>query len=387
MIARGARPEAYTVSAVNAMAKELLETGLPPLWVQGEVTGWKRHTSGHCYFGLRDRSAQIRAVLFRSDAQRLPADPEQGMEVRVLGRLTLYEARGEYQFVARELEGLGAGGLWRIAFEKLYRKLDAEGLLAPERKRPLPRHPSVVAVVTSPVGAALQDILRVISVRAPWTRVLLSPAKVQGDGAPSDLARAIRLAGRTGLADVIIVGRGGGSIEDLWAFNDEVIARAIADSPVPIISAVGHEIDTTIADLVADFRAPTPSAAAERAVPDRAEMSRELSTARDRLVAGLDRWVRTRSLHLEVAGGRLNRVIERTTRRRKERLAQYAGKLDALSPLGALRRGFAVPLDGDGRILRSTDEFKPGDAFDLRVADGSVPCRVEETQYSRGPDG
>jgi exodeoxyribonuclease VII large subunit len=224
-------------------------------------------------------------------------------------------------------------------------------------------------------------------VRAPWTRVLLSPAKVQGDGAPSDLARAIRLAGRTGLADVIIVGRGGGSIEDLWAFNDEVIARAIADSPVPIISAVGHEIDTTIADLVADFRAPTPSAAAERAVPDRAEMSRELSTARDRLVAGLDRWVRTRSLHLEVAGGRLNRVIERTTRRRKERLAQYAGKLDALSPLGALRRGFAVPLDGDGRILRSTDEFKPGDAFDLRVADGSVPCRVEETQYSRGPDG
>jgi exodeoxyribonuclease VII large subunit len=384
---RGARPEAYTVSAVNAMAKELLETGIPPLWVQGEVTGWKRHTSGHCYFGLRDRSAQIRAVLFRSDAQRLPADPEEGMEVRVLGRLTLYEARGEYQFVARELEGLGAGGLWRIAFEKLYRKLDAEGLLSPERKRPLPRHPSVVAVVTSPVGAALQDILRVISVRAPWTRVLLSPAKVQGDGAPSDLARAIRLAGRTGLADVIIVGRGGGSIEDLWAFNDEVVARAIADSPVPIISAVGHEIDTTIADLVADFRAPTPSAAAERAVPDRAAMSRDLSTAQDRLVAGLERWVRTRRLRVENTGGRLSRVIERTTRRRKERLAQYGEKLDALSPLGALRRGFAVPLDRDGRILRTADAFQPGDAFELRVVDGSVPCRVEETQFARGQDG
>jgi exodeoxyribonuclease VII large subunit len=369
------------------MAKELLETGLPPLWVQGEVTGWKRHTSGHCYFALRDRSAQIRAVIFRSDAQRLPADPEEGMEVRALGRLTLYEARGEYQFIARELEGLGAGGLWRIAFEKLYRKLEAEGLLAQERKRPLPRHPSVVAVVTSPVGAALQDILRVISVRAPWTRVLLSPAKVQGDGAPSDLARAIRLAGRAGLADVIIVGRGGGSIEDLWAFNDEVVARAIADSPVPIISAVGHEIDTTIADLVADLRAPTPSAAAERAVPDRAAMSRELATAGDRMVAGLDRWVRTRRLRIESAGQRLTRLIERTTRRRKERLAQYGEKLDALSPLGALRRGFAVPLDRDGRILRSADEFRPGDGFELRVADGSVPCRVEETLFARGHDG
>lgn len=381
--AGGARPEAYTVSAVNAMAKELLESALPPLWVQGEITGWKRHTSGHCYFGLRDRSAQIRGVMFRSDAQRLPADPEEGMEVRALGRLTLYEARGEYQFVARELEGLGAGGLWRIAFEKLYRKLDAEGLLAPERKRPLPRHPSVVAVVTSPVGAALQDILRVISVRAPWTRILLSPAKVQGDGAPSDLARAIRLAGQAGLADVIIVGRGGGSIEDLWAFNDETVARAIANSPVPVISAVGHEIDTTISDLVADFRAATPSAAAERAVPDRAAMSRELATASDRMVAGLERWVRTRRQRIDGSAERLARVIQRTTRRRSERIAQYGEKLDALSPLGALRRGFAVPLGAGGRILRTKDSFRAGDAFDLRVVDGTVPCRVEEEEFSR----
>jgi exodeoxyribonuclease VII large subunit len=365
------------------MAKEMLETALPPLWVQGEVTGWKRHTSGHCYFGLRDRSAQIRCVLFRSDAQRLPADPEEGMEVRTLGRVTLYEARGEYQFVAREIEGMGAGGLWRVAFEKLYRKLDAEGLLAPERKRPLPRHPAAIAVVTSPVGAALQDILRVISMRAPWTRVLLSPARVQGEGAPSDLARAIRLAGRSGLADVIIVGRGGGSTEDLWAFNDEVVARAIASSPVPVISAVGHEIDTTIADLVADLRAATPSAAAERAVPDRAAMARELSTAEDRVRSGLARWVLKRRDRMENARNALTRSVRRTSRRRKELLSQYGEKLDALSPLGALRRGFAVPLGRSGRILRSVDVFEPGDAFDLRVADGTVPCRVEDTDLAR----
>lgn len=380
----GARPEAYTVSAVNAMAKELLESALPPLWVQGEVTGWKRHTSGHCYFGLRDRSAQIRAVMFRADAQRLPADPEEGMEVRALGRLTLYEARGEYQFVARELEGLGAGGLWRLAFEKLHRKLEAEGLLAPGRKRPLPRHPTTVAVVTSPVGAALQDILRVITLRAPWTRVLLSPAKVQGDGAPSDLARAIRLAGRAELADVIIVGRGGGSIEDLWAFNDEVVARAIADSPVPVISAVGHEIDVTIADLVADWRAPTPSAAAERAVPDRVELSRELRTAGERIRSGLERWVRTRRVRLESTSDRLLRVMQRESHRRRQRVARTADKLHALSPLASLSRGFAVPLGPDGRILRAAAEFRPGDAFELRVVDGSVPCRVEESEFARG---
>jgi len=381
--AGGARPEAYTVSAVNAMAKDLLESGLPPLWVQGEVTGWKRHSSGHCYFGLRDRSAQIRSVMFRSEAQRLPADPEEGMEVRALGRLTLYEARGEYQFVARELEGLGAGGLWRLAFERLYRKLDAEGLLAAERKRPLPAHPTTIAVVTSPVGAALQDILRVVSMRAPWTRVLLSPAKVQGDGAASDLARAIRLAGRDGLADVIIVGRGGGSTEDLWAFNDEVVARAIADSPIPVISAVGHEIDVTIADLVADCRAATPSAAAERAVPDRVALARELNAAAARMRSGLERWVRTRRSVVERASEAMGRSMRRSTRRRRERLAAYADRLEALSPLGALRRGFAIPIGAAGRILRAAAEFRPGDLFDLRVADGSVPCRVAEAEFAR----
>jgi len=372
----GARPAAYTVAAVNAMVRHVLDSGLGPLWVQGEVTGWKRHTSGHCYFSLRDRNAQMRAVMFRAEAQRLPADPDEGMEVRALGRVTLYEPRGEYQFVVREIEGLGAGGLWRLAFERLHRKLEAEGLFAQERKRPLPRFPSTVAVVTSPVGAALHDILQVIGLRAPWTRVVLSPAKVQGDGAPSDIARAIRLVARHGKADVIIVGRGGGSIEDLWAFNDEAVARTIANSPIPVISAVGHEIDVTIADLVADWRAPTPSAAAERAVPDGSAVGRELAGLTRRLGRGLGRTVEQKRLRLQRLDSWLVDGIRSSTRRGRDRLERTAATIDALSPLGALRRGFAVARK-EGRVLRTVADLPPGTRFTLRVSDGEVDCHSD----------
>src|SRR5690606_18450659 len=244
---RGTAENAIRVSEINSMAREILETAFPSLWIAGEVSGWKRHTSGHCYFTLRDELAQLRCVMFRADAQRLPTMPEEGMEVRVLGTLTLYERRGDLQCVVRELEGVGAGGLWRLAFERLRARLEAEGLLDPARKRPIPRHPRTVGIVTSPVGAALHDILRVIERRAPWTRIVLCPAKVQGDGAAEEIARAIELFGQTRAADVLIVGRGGGSVEDLWAFNEEVVARAIAASPIPIVSAVGHEVDYTIA--------------------------------------------------------------------------------------------------------------------------------------------
>jgi exodeoxyribonuclease VII large subunit len=372
----GARLAAYTVAAVNAMVRHILDSNVGPLWVQGEVTGWKRHTSGHCYFALRDRNAQMRAVMFRAEAQRLPADPEEGMEVRVLGRVTLYEPRGEYQFVVREIEGLGAGGLWRLAFERLHRKLDAEGLLAPERKRALPRFPSTVAVVTSPVGAALHDIIQVIGMRAPWTRIVLSPARVQGDGAPSDIARAIRLVVRHGAADVIIVGRGGGSIEDLWAFNDEVVARTIANSPIPVISAVGHEVDVTIADLVADWRAPTPSAAAERAVPDGAAVSRQLAGLVGRLPGGLRRTVEQKRAHLDRLDSWLVDAARSTTRVGRDRLERTMATLDALSPLGALRRGYAVPLH-DARVLRTVADFPAGARFTLRVSDGDVNCQSQ----------
>lgn len=369
--------EAYSVTAVNALARRVLESSLPALWVRGEVTGWKRYPSGHCYFSLRDRSAQLRAVMFRLEADRLPAEPEEGMQVRALGTLTLYEKRGEYQFVVRELEGASAGGLWRIAFDRLRRKLEAEGLLDVARKRPLPRHPATVAVVTSPVGAALRDVLHVIHARAPWTRVVFAPARVQGQGAARDLARAVRNVARSGLADVMIVGRGGGASEDLWAFNEEELARAIAASPIPVISAVGHEVDLTIADLVADVRAPTPSAAAERAVPDGAAVRRGLAAMQARLGPALRRTAAARKAESAALARRLRQGVARQVDRKRERVAQLAQTLDALSPLAALSRGFAVPLDHAGRILRDVAAFVPGERVHLRVSDGTVDCRAE----------
>jgi exodeoxyribonuclease VII large subunit len=255
------RPAEWPVSQVNAVARELIEGALPPLWVVGEVANFTRARSGHCYFSLRDEYAQLRCVMWRDEARRLPTAPEEGMQVRALGRLSLYEARGEFQLVVSVLEGRG-DGLWKLAFERLRAKLDAEGLTSPLRKRPLPRVPAVVGVVTSPDGAALRDVISVIRRRAPWTRLVVAGCRVQGDGAAAEIVAALERCGRFSGADVLIVGRGGGSVEDLWAFNDEAVARAIAACPVPVISAVGHETDFTIADLVADLRAPTPSAAA-----------------------------------------------------------------------------------------------------------------------------
>jgi exodeoxyribonuclease VII large subunit len=378
--------ESYAVSAVNALARELLEHGLPPLWVHGEITGWKRHPNGHCYFTLRDRRAQLRAVMFRLEAQRLPTDPDDGMEVRALGTVTLYEKKGDFQFVVRELEAVRAGGLWRLAFERLRTKLEAEGLLAPERKRAIPRFPTAVGVVTSPVGAALQDILRVIGTRAPWTRVLLSPARVQGEGAALDIARAIHGLDRSGLCQVLIVGRGGGGAEDLWAFNEEVVARAIAASRVPVISAIGHEVDVTIADLVADWRAATPSAAAERAVPDGEAVLRELAALRGRLGTALRRSVIARRDRLGRLASELRAATAALMSRQRDRITHLGHRLDALSPLSALGRGYAVPLDYDGRILRRTADFVRGAPFRLRVVDGSVGCRVDEAA-GREEDG
>ncbi len=381
----GDQAASYPVSAINAMAKGLLESTMPLVWVHGEVTGWKRHGSGHCYFTLRDERSQLRATMFRLEAQRLPADPTEGMKVRALGQVTIYEKRGDFQLLVRELEATQEGGLWRLRFERLRASLEAEGLFAPQRKRPIPRFPSTVGVVTSPVGAALHDILRVIRTRAPWTRVVLSPARVQGERAGLDVARAIHTIARSGLADVIIVGRGGGSVEDLWAFNEEAVARAIAASPVPVISAVGHEVDTTIADLVADLRAATPSVAAERAVPDGATLSRDLARCGERARAALRRAVDTRRARLETLGTDLRASANRTVSRRRDRVGALAGHLDALSPLGALARGFAVPLDENRRILRDVAAFEVGAPFELRVTDGRVGCRVTDTEPVRRP--
>ena len=374
-----ARPgEVWTVSEVNAAVKELLDGVLPPLWIAGEITKFTRARSGHCYFTLRDKNAQLRCVMWRDDAARLPTAPSEGMSVKAYGRLTVYPSRGEFQLTVVKLEGEGEG-LWKLALDRLRQKLDAEGLTSPHRKRPLPRYPKVVGVVTSPSGAVFHDICTVVARRAPWTRVVLAGCRVQGDGAALEIARSIRRFGRSGVADVLIVGRGGGSTEDLWAFNEELVARAIADSPVPVISAVGHETDVTIADLVADFRAATPSAAAEAAVPDRADIARTLQRDAWRLrqgVAGrLGRaWEDVRAAEVE-----LKRAGDTLLGKKRDAVRSAVRHLEILSPLAAFARGYAVPLER-GRILRRRADFAPGSAFELRVSDGSVPCRVDDGQ-------
>ena len=370
-------PEGLRVGEVNARARELIEGVFPPLWVHGEVANFTKARSGHVYFSLRDADAQLRCVMWRDEARRLPTQPAEGMQVRVLGRLTLYEQRGEFQLSVFELEAKGEG-LWKLALDRLRTKLDAEGLTSPARKRPLPQHPACVGIVTSSAGAALRDVVTVIRRRAPWTRIVLAAARVQGEGAAEEVARAIRLMGRAACADVLIVGRGGGSIEDLWAFNEEAVARAIAESPVPVISAVGHETDVTIADLVADLRAPTPSAAAEAAVPDGAAVRREVEELRVRLVDAAREGIADGREMVFNARLDLRAAAERALRGRRDGVAATAARLQALSPLNVLSRGYAVPLGDGGRVLRRADDFAAGADFDLRVADGVVPCRVRE---------
>jgi exodeoxyribonuclease VII large subunit len=380
------RQAEWPVSRVNALARELIEGALPPLWVAGEVTNFTRARSGHCYFSLRDEWAQLRCVMWRDEARRLPTAPEEGMHVRALGHLTLYEARGEFQLVVSVLEGRGEG-LWKLAFERLRARLDGEGLTAPERKRPLPRVPAAVGVVTSVDGAALRDVVSVIRRRAPWTRIVLASCRVQGDGSAAEIAAALERIGRSGMVDVVIVGRGGGSVEDLWAFNEESVARAIAASPVPVISAVGHETDFTIADLVADLRAPTPSAAAEAAVADGVALRGRLDELRRCLAAAARECVASARDTLDVAAERLRSGASRSLQARQDRVRGAATQLQALSPLATLARGYAVPLAADGRVLRRSRDFQPGLPFRLRLADGEVACRADGAAGDAQQDG
>jgi exodeoxyribonuclease VII large subunit len=373
------RQASWTVAEVNAAARDLVEGYFPAMWVAGEVSNFTKARSGHCYFTLRGGDSQLRCVMWRDEARRLPTQPAEGMEVRALGRLTVYAQRGEFQLVVQEIEAKGEG-LWKLAFQQLHARLESEGLTSPLRKRPIPRHPGCVGVVTSSAGAALHDVVTVIRRRAPWTRIVLSAARVQGEGAAAEIAEAITRIGRAGCADVLIVGRGGGSVEDLWAFNEEAVARAIAGCPVPVISAVGHETDVTIADLVADLRAPTPSAAAEAAVPDGSHVRAELASLSMRLVSAVRERVAEERGRVDSASGDLRVAAERVILHRRQALAGTAGRLQALSPLAALSRGFAVPLTKDGRVLRDCASLAEGTRFDLRVADGTVPCVVSNPE-------
>lgn len=368
------------VSELNSAIGRLLKDSVPKLWISGEISNWNRNArSGHCYFSLKDDKAQVRCVMWKGWAAKLPMDPEDGMEVLLYGQPTLYERGGEFQVAAERITATGEGGLWKLAFEKLKKKLDQEGLTAPERKRPVPGFPYRIGVVTSASSAAFQDIVRVLGQLAPWVEIVLSPSAVQGEGSAESIARSLEVLYKEEV-DVIIVARGGGSIEDLWAFNEEIVARTIVKSPVPVISGVGHETDITIADLVADLRMPTPSAAAEGSVRVNKNLITEfIGKLPDRFISALLKPVRTREDELRRVEDRMTRSIDNLHRFKSEQLARMAGTINALSPLSSLERGYAVPTDTEGHVLRTLNEFEEGKLFSLRMLEGRVEAEVKRT--------
>jgi exodeoxyribonuclease VII large subunit len=377
----GSSPEtAIQVASLTETARAVIEGSLSPLWVRGEVSDFKRHRNGHWYFCLRDSAAQVRCVVWARSQRRIPTAPDEGMEVTAFGQLTVYAARGEMHLNVSALDAVG-DGLWRKAMEETRLRLDRDGLLAPGRKRALPVAPTRVGMVTSPDGAALRDVISVIRRRAPHVSIVVSAATVQGANAPAEIVAAIQRICRFGEIDVLIVGRGGGGREDLWAFNDEAVARAISDSTVPVISGVGHEIDVTIADLIADHRAATPSAAAEAAVPMRADLLAGLQSLSDGLCETLTQITSDGRDALESAASALRRAAALDGERRRATIGATAGRLNALSPLATLSRGYAVARDsGNRRTLASVADFKPGADFTLTLRDGDISARVAEEQ-------
>ena len=439
-----AQRKIYTVFEVTAEIKQALDR-FGMVWVQGEISNFKHHTSGHMYFSLKDDRAQLRAACFRNNNYYLKFRPEDGLEVLARGRISVYEPRGDYQLLVEYMEPVGIGSL-QLAFEQLKQKLRKEGLFAEEHKVGLPLLPEKVGVVTSPTGAAIRDMLRILSRRNASLDILIYPARVQGAGAAEEIAAGVRYFNTRDDVDVIVVSRGGGSIEDLWAFNEEVVARAIYDSVLPVISAVGHEVDFTIADFVADLRAPTPSAAAEMVSGAREELlvtvrslSRRATQAVRLLIekrrSFLERLARNRAFNVapnkvrelqqrfdeatlkamqamtgnltrlrhrermlhtrlvkvdlrqaiarrrEMLAGKKNRLgsgARSLLQRMRSRLELDMGRLNALSPLAILHRGYAICRDQQGQILRDAGLVAPGDRVEVKLAHGELDCRVEQ---------
>ncbi len=369
-----------SVSELTARIKATLEADFADVAVSGEVSNLSRPRSGHVYLSLKDDSAQVRAVIWKSTAQRLAFELTDGLSVRVWGDLAVYAPRGEYQVTIRRVEPEGIGAL-ELAFRQRFAKLQAEGLFDPDRKRPLPRFPRRIVVVSSPTGAAIRDFLQVTGRRWSATEILIAPARVQGSGAAEEVAGAIALANRVEGADLIVLARGGGSLEDLWAFNEEVVARAIAGSRLPVVSAIGHEVDVTLADHAADFRALTPSEAGERCVPDAREARQALDHLRGRLARDArDRLAGARQ-RLDDLAGSLDRALRRQVDDRRHRLARLAAALEALSPLGVLARGYALAFrPGEDAPIRDARTIQPGDPVLIRLASGSVLARAEEVR-------
>ena len=406
---RTARPDAFSVSQLNEYVKMLLEgnPNLNDVWVQGEISGAKLYASGHLYFSLKDPDSVISAVMFKGSMTRMEFEPENGMRVLAHGRVSAYPPRGQYQFIADRMIPEGAGSL-AVAFEQLKAKLGAEGLFDPARKRPLPSHPKRIGVVTSPSGAAVHDIIRVARKRCPSTEILIFPSLVQGAEAPAYLRggiqyfNAVKDDPEQGV-DLIIIGRGGGSVEDLWGFNDERLARVVAASEIPVVSAVGHEVDFTICDFVADLRAATPSAAAELSLPDKEDLRRQVTALSTRLNASqttrlkryrtqLDRLAASRVLtspegayrvRRETVEGlekRLNLSMSRRLAFKRQSMERVVASLSALNPLAVLSRGYALVQDGEGKVVPTVGQLSVGDRVHLRFADGSARVSVEEIE-------
>lgn len=367
---------AISVSTLTNLAREIVEGAFVPLWIRGEVTDFKAHRNGHWYFCLRDASAQVRCVVWSTQQYRIPAPPDEGMQVLAFGRLTVYPSRGDMRFVVSKMAAEG-DGLWRKALDLAIARLQADGLLATDRKRMLARYPRRVAIVTSPDGAALRDIVAVARRRCPWVELVVVPAKVQGDGAVEELVTAIERASRWKDCDTVIVGRGGGARDDLWAFNDERVARALASCPIPTISAVGHEVDITLCDLVADLRAPTPSAAAEAAVPVLDDMRAALTGTTLAMRSAIERTLLDARARLARVARDVGRTSQMSVERRRARLQVLTARLDALSPLSTLARGYAVARDPEGKTLSSVEDFEVGDPFTLVLRDGQIDGRAE----------
>lgn len=439
-----AKPAVISVSQLNRMIRGQLEGHFQQIWVQGEISNFKAHTSGHHYFSLKDETSQISAVMFKGHNSKLKFRPENGLEVLIKGKVTVYEPRGNYQIFCEWMEPVGAGALQK-AFEQLKTKLDKEGLFDASRKRPLPTFPKHIGVVTSRTGAAVQDILNVLRRRYKGAQITIAPTLVQGPGAAEQIVKAIEMINKVEDVDVLIVGRGGGSMEDLWPFNEEIVARAIAASRIPTISAVGHEVDFTIADFVADLRAPTPSAAAELVVKNAAELAERVVRDADRLTKSFKarmvqcadrlkflsrqlvdprRRLQDLIIRCDELSGRLNNAIERymadcrtsvelATHRlgspealiaslkqkiallkqslesemhsnlqsSQSRLRENMGKLETLSPLKVVERGFSIATkEGDQKIVKSAKDLKKNDVLKIQFAEGSARAQVLDTE-------
>ncbi len=401
--AEAEKPVIWTVSRLTRRIKRTLEEAFPDVWVSGEVSNLRRSQTGHVYFTLKDAEAQLGAVLWSSAARQLQFDLVDGLEVICRGAVEVYPPRGRYQLIVRQMQPKGLGAL-ELAFRQLYQRLQRQGLFDSRHKKPLPRFPRFVAVVTSPTGAAVHDVLRTLRRRWPLVRVLVVPAAVQGEEAPGQIAQAVELVNRLRpRPDVMIVGRGGGSLEDLWAFNTEEVVRAIFRSQVPVVSAVGHEVDTTLSDLVADKRALTPTDAGQEVVPHQREiqahlehlaarmrrhLQQQVGRARQRLQAIVRSRVIRRPqallddslLRVEELSQRLNRAMQGRLQQGQNRLGHAAGKLESLSPVAVLARGYSVTLQVEGhQVLRRHDQVAPGDRILTQLAQGTLLSRVEST--------